>query len=86
LQEIAGALGVSKRYLGRIFQAELGLSPWEYLLRYRVLKAKELLLTTSYSVADVAARVGFDTAAYFSHIFHREVGSTPRAFRMQGDK
>jgi signal transduction histidine kinase/AraC-like DNA-binding protein len=82
-QEIADAVGVSKDYLGRIFHQELGLSPWEYLIRYRVLRAKELLLTTSYSVAEVATRVGFDTATYFSHIFHREVGCSPRAFRVQ---
>jgi len=82
-QEIADTIGVSKDYLGRIFQQELGLSPWEYLIRYRVLRAKELLRTTSYSVAEVATRVGFDTATYFSHIFRREVGCSPRAFRTQ---
>jgi AraC-like DNA-binding protein len=48
-----------------------------------VLRAKEMLLTTSYTVAEIAGRVGFDNAAYFSHIFHREVGCTPRAFRAQ---
>jgi signal transduction histidine kinase/CheY-like chemotaxis protein/ABC-type sugar transport system substrate-binding protein len=80
-QEIAHAAGVSKDYLGRIFHQELGLAPWDYLIRYRVLRAKELLQTTSYSIADVATRVGFDTATYFSHIFHREVGCTPRTFR-----
>ena len=82
-QEIADTIGVSKDYLGRIFQQELGLSPWEYLIRYRVLRAKELLRTTDYSVAEVATRVGFDSATYFSHIFHREVGCSPRAFRAQ---
>jgi signal transduction histidine kinase/ABC-type sugar transport system substrate-binding protein/AraC-like DNA-binding protein len=82
-QAIAGALAVSKDYLGRIFHQELGISPWEYLIRYRVLRAKELLLTTNYTVAEVAGRVGFDNATYFSHIFHREVGCTPRTFRAQ---
>jgi len=83
LQEIADALGVNRHYLGRIFQQELGLSPWQYLIRYRVLRAKELLRTTNDTIAQVAARVGFDTATYFSHIFHREVGCSPRAFRAQ---
>jgi AraC-like DNA-binding protein len=82
-QEIAGALNVSKDYLGRIFHQELGLSPWEYLIRYRVLRAKELLWTTSATIAEVARQVGFDNAAYFSHIFQRETGSSPRAFRRQ---
>lgn len=78
---IADAVGVNKDYLGRIFHQELGLAPWEYLIRYRVLRAKELLRTTDYSVAEVAARVGFDTATYFSTIFHREAGCSPRAYR-----
>jgi CheY-like chemotaxis protein len=80
-QQIADAVGVSKDYLGRIFHQELGLSPWEYLIRYRVLRAKELLRTTNYSVAGIATRVGFDSSTYFSHIFHREVGCSPRDFR-----
>src|SRR5262249_51769373 len=83
LQEIADAIGVNRPYLGRIFQQELGLSPWQYLIRYRVLRAKELLRTTNDSITQIAARVGFDTATYFSHIFHREVGCSPRAFRAQ---
>jgi AraC-like DNA-binding protein len=83
LQEVADALGVNRHYLGRIFQQELGLSPWQYLIRYRVLRAKELLRTTNDTIAQVATRVGFDTATYFSHIFHREVGCSPRAFRAQ---
>lgn len=83
LQQIADVLGVNKDYFGQIFHQELGLSPWEYLLRYRVLRAKELLRATNYSVTEVAARVGFDTLSYFSRIFRREVGCSPRAFRTQ---
>ena len=83
LAEIAAALGVSKHYLDRIFQRELGISPWEYLTRYRVLRAKELLRTTRYAVAEVGARVGFESASYFSRIFHREAGCSPRVFREQ---
>ncbi len=80
-QAIADHLGVSKDYLGRIFQQELQLSPWEFLIRYRVLRAKYLLQTTSSSITEIAAQVGFETASYFSTIFHREVGSSPREFR-----
>ncbi len=80
-QAIADAVGVHKDYLGRIFQQELGLSPWEYLTRFRVLRAKELLRASDLSVAEVATRVGFETPTYFSQVFHREVGCSPRAFR-----
>jgi signal transduction histidine kinase/AraC-like DNA-binding protein len=79
-QDIAKSVGVSKDYLGRIFHQELGLSPWDYLNRYRILQAKRLLQTTNYSIAEVARRVGFVDAAYFSRIFHREAGCPPRVF------
>jgi YesN/AraC family two-component response regulator len=83
-QMIADQLGVSKDYLGRIFQQELGIAPWDYLIRYRMLCAKELLLSSSASISMVASQVGFDSATYFSHIFHREVGHSPREFRTLG--
>jgi signal transduction histidine kinase/AraC-like DNA-binding protein/DNA-binding LacI/PurR family transcriptional regulator len=83
-QEIADAVGVSKDYLSRIFQQELGLSPWEYLLRFRIRQARELLKTSDLGITAIAERVGFEDAAYFSRVFHREVGVTPRAYRERG--
>ncbi|MDP9311486.1 MAG: ATP-binding protein [Chloroflexota bacterium] len=80
-QEIADAVGVNKDYLGRIFHRELGISPWDYLSRYRIKRAKELLRTTSASITTVAVEVGFDDAAYFSRVFSKEVGCSPREYR-----
>lgn len=81
LQEIADAVGVNKDYLGRIFHRELGISPWEYLNRYRISRAKELLRATSTSISAIAYEVGFQDAAYFSRVFHKEVGCAPREYR-----
>jgi signal transduction histidine kinase/AraC-like DNA-binding protein len=81
-QEIADAIGVSERYLSQLFTAELGLSPWEYLMRYRIRQARQLLLTSDLPIASIASQVGFDDPAYFSRIFRKEVGCTPRAYRM----
>jgi signal transduction histidine kinase/AraC-like DNA-binding protein/ABC-type sugar transport system substrate-binding protein len=80
-QEIADAIGVNKDYLSRIFRRELGLSPWEYLNRYRVGRAKELLRSTHTSIAAIAAEVGFPDPAYFSRVFQKEAGCSPRAYR-----
>ena len=80
-QQIAEAVGVSKDYLGRIFHQELGLSPWEYLNRYRITRAKALLRSTDIAIADVAIQVGFDNSSYFGRVFHRVVGCSPRAYR-----
>jgi signal transduction histidine kinase/ABC-type sugar transport system substrate-binding protein/AraC-like DNA-binding protein len=80
-QEIADAVGVHKDYLTRIFHRELGLSPWEYLNRYRIKRAKELLRSTHASITAIATQVGFDDPAYFSRVFHKEVGRSPREYR-----
>lgn len=48
--EIAEAIGVSEDYLSRVFSRELGLSPWDYVNRYRIYPAQELLRRTSGSI------------------------------------
>jgi AraC-like DNA-binding protein len=85
-QQMAKAVGVSEGYLGRIFQQELGLSPMEYLNRYRIKEAKVLLNQTSASITDIAAQVGFDDPAYFSRAFRKQVGFSPRAYRKQSTR
>lgn len=80
-QEIADAVGVNKHYLSRIFHQEQGLSPWEYLNRYRIKQAKELLRTTDASITAIAAQVGFGDLTYFGRVFHKQVGCAPRAYR-----
>ena len=84
-QEIADAIGVSPNYISRVFRREIGLSPWQYLTRHRVIRAKELLSTTSYPIIEVASQVGYTDPAYFSRIFRKETGKTPRAYREQGE-
>jgi transcriptional regulator GlxA family with amidase domain len=80
-QEIAEAIGVTESYLSRIFRQELGLSPWEYLARYRIRQARQLLRATNDSVADIAVRVGFDDQAYFTRVFHKYAGCSPTVYR-----
>ncbi len=83
-QEIADAIGVNKDYLSRIFQRELGLSPWDYLNRYRIGRARELLRHSHTSINVIATEVGFSDPAYFSRVFHKEVGCSPREYREGG--
>jgi AraC-like DNA-binding protein len=80
-QEIANAVGVNPDYLTRIFRRELSVSPWDYLNRYRIKQARVLLRTTHTAIATIATEVGFAEPAYFSRVFQKEVGCSPRAFR-----
>jgi YesN/AraC family two-component response regulator len=82
--EIAEAVGVSEDYLSRVFNRELGISPWDYLNRYRVLQSKHLLLHTTEAIGVIALQVGFKDHAYFSRVFHKVTGTSPQAFRETG--
>lgn len=79
--DIASVVGVSKNYLSEIFHQELGISPWEYLNRYRVYQSKLLLYSTSYSITSIATQVGFDDSSYFGRVFHKYVGLSPTEYR-----
>jgi signal transduction histidine kinase/AraC-like DNA-binding protein len=79
--EIAGQLKVSPNYLSRVFRSDTGMTPWEFLSRYRTVQAQKLLLTTQLSITEVAERVGYNDAAYFVRVFHRETGQAPLRYR-----
>jgi AraC-like DNA-binding protein len=79
--ELSKSLGISEDYLSRVFDRELGLSPWDYLNRYRILQAKTLLQNTPNSIRMIAHQVGFRDQSYFSRVFHKFTGQSPQAFR-----
>jgi len=78
---VARYVGVSESYLTRCFHQETSVTPMVYLNRYRVNKAKELLINGEKSVTEVAMAVGFSDSNYFGRVFRREVGVSPGAFR-----
>jgi YesN/AraC family two-component response regulator len=81
--EVADAVGTSENYFSRVFNQELGLSPWDYLNRFRVNQAKELFRRTQDNVKCIAGQVGFKDPKYFSRVFSKLTGLSPREFRDQ---
>ncbi len=79
--DLAQYTGVSARYMTQCFRSELGLTPTDYLNRYRVEQAKRLLQEDVHSITDIALAVGYNSSAYFSRVFRSEVGMSPREFR-----
>jgi signal transduction histidine kinase/DNA-binding LacI/PurR family transcriptional regulator/AraC-like DNA-binding protein len=79
--EIADAIGVSEDYLSRVFHADLGLSPWDYLNRYRIEQSKGMLRHSSTPIRVIACQVGFRDPLYFSRVFRKLTGRSPSAFR-----
>jgi AraC-like DNA-binding protein/DNA-binding response OmpR family regulator len=81
--EVAEAVGASENYFSRVFNQELGVSPWEYLNRFRVNQAKELFHRTQDNVKHIAVQVGFKDPKYFSRVFSKLTGLSPSEFRDQ---
>ena len=80
-EDICQVLGISPNYLSRLFRQELGLTLTDYTNRYRMTIAKQLLIDTTASITEIAQQVGFDDPAYFSRVFARVAGVSPRDYR-----
>ena len=83
VEETARTCGVSRSCLYRAFQAEFRCSPSDYLTRFRIQRACQLLCHSTLSVSAVAVSAGFADPFYFSRAFRREVGCSPSAYRTQ---
>ncbi|ADY14433.1 transcriptional regulator, AraC family [Sphaerochaeta globosa str. Buddy] len=79
--ELAQELGLSEDYLTVLFKAEYGLTVWEYLNRYRIWHASNLLGTTTLPVELVAKMSGFSSSPYFCRMYRNLTGKAPSAFR-----
>lgn len=81
LAELAELCGISQGHLTRSFKAATGWQIHAYISNERFSTAKYLLSTTGLSCEEVAARLDFKSAAYFSTAFRRATGMTPSEFR-----
>ncbi len=78
---LAEMAGMSKYHLKRFFRQIMGKSPYDYLIDIRIEKAKKLLMNRDISVADIAAKCGFNHASHFSYVFRKRIGISPGRFR-----
>lgn len=81
LNSVAGAIGVSSNYFSSIFSQEMKITFIEYVTRKRMEKAKKLLCQTQKHSGEIAADVGYKDPHYFSFVFKKTVGCTPREYR-----
>jgi LacI family transcriptional regulator len=82
-EDAARVSGRPRSYLEADFRKLFQRSMRQELARIRLKSAKALLIETDLSVADVAARSGFNTAQYFNNVFRRETGITPLMYRLE---
>jgi len=82
LYSTAAYVGISPNHLSAVFVQETGENYIEYLTRVRIEKAKQLLKDTTMKSVDIAYETGFNDPHYFSNIFKKNTGLSPREFRV----
>ena len=86
LNQVAREVNISANYLSAVFSQEMGATFTEYVTSKRMDRAKELLRTTDKRSGEVAAAVGYRDPHYFSFLFKKTQGCTPRDYRGGGKR
>ena len=86
IEALAQVACMSPSTLFATFKKQFGLSPLSYLNHYRLSLAAEKLSDSTLSVAEIALSVGMNDALYFSKLFKRAYGASPRAYRLMHGK
>jgi AraC-like DNA-binding protein len=81
LDSISKSLAISPYYLVHVFKESTGFSPIQYIIRRRIGEAQSLLINSEYSVTQIAGMVGYDNFSYFTTLFSKTVGMTPKKYR-----
>ena len=83
LEQVADAVGFSPAYLSRIFKEKTGTNFVAYVNQMRIEASKAELLSTDFSVSQVAQRCGFENVSYFTRVFKKFTGVTPAKYRLR---
>lgn len=81
--DIANVCGINRSYFGKIFKKNIGQTPQEFLMNYRMIKATELLRLTDLSISDISKAVGYDNPLHFSRAFKNVYNLSPRNWKNQ---
>ncbi len=86
LNEVAQVVNISPSYLSAMFSRENETTFVEYITKKRMEKAEKLLMTTSEKTHVIAEQVGYNDSHYFSYIFKKTYGVSPKEYRARGAK
>lgn len=81
LQEIADIAHLSISECTRSFKRTIHMTPYDYLIKYRIKKSSELLTSTQYTITEIAHRAGFNHVNHFIQSFKKHYNKTPKEFR-----
>lgn len=81
IEDLAAAVGLSRRQLERLFESKLKMSPARVYKRVRMDRAKTLLQQTKAPLIEIAVEIGFESASHFTKVFKSIYGETPARMR-----
>ncbi|SDT30928.1 AraC-type DNA-binding protein [Paenibacillaceae bacterium GAS479] len=85
VQQVANFAGLNRTYFSTIFTKSAGISPADYIANIKMNKAKEMLLTTSASVTEIAYSLGYPTLFAFTRAFKNYHSLSPSGYRKQNN-
>ena len=80
IEKMASLCSMSQSRFLHLFKEQKGLSPMQFLMKLRIDKAKEIMIHSSISIQDVSKLVGYNDPLYFSRIFKKTTGQSPRQY------
>jgi AraC family transcriptional regulator, transcriptional activator of pobA len=80
---IASQLNLSPKYLSDLLKQETGKTALELIHLYVISEAKNMIVESKQSISEIAYRLGFENPPYFSRLFRKEVGISPKEFKNQ---
>lgn len=83
VNDIAKQIGINRSYLTNLFKKEMGISPQNFIIEYRLERAAQLLKETNRSMVDVALEVGYNDSLAFSKAFKQKYGMSPSKYRKE---
>ena len=81
VQNIAAYCRLDRSYMGKVFKSVMNISLQDFLMRYRISKACDILQTTSHSIGEISAMVGYSNLYNFSRTFRTIMGISPSYWR-----
>jgi AraC-like DNA-binding protein len=83
LQELASRVGMSRTVFAQRFKSRVGVTPMEYLTRWRMLLAGNRLVSSDEPISQISSSIGYETDSAFGRAFRKFWGCSPREHRRQ---
>ena len=86
IKDLAGIANISESNFYAVFKKQFGVSPISYLNHYRLSLAAERIIETNERISEICERIGIKDSLYFSKLFKKTYGVTPREYRLAHEK